>query len=41
MEPLPELGVALQSQLGLKLQQKRAPVNVFVVERLEKTPTAN
>ena len=41
MEPLPELAVALQSQLGLKLQQKRAPVNLFVVERLEKTPTAN
>ena len=41
MEPLPELAAALQSQLGLKLEQKRAPVDVFVVERLEKTPTAN
>jgi uncharacterized protein (TIGR03435 family) len=41
MEPLPELAVALESQLGLKLEKKRAPVDVFVVERLEKTPTAN
>lgn len=41
MEPLPELGGALQSQLGLKLEQKRAPVEVFVVDHLETTPTAN
>jgi uncharacterized protein (TIGR03435 family) len=41
MEPLPELAVALQSQLGLKLERKRAPLDVFVVERVEKTPTAN
>jgi len=41
MEPLPELAAALQSQLGLRLEQKRAPVDVLVVEHLEKTPTAN
>lgn len=41
MEPLPELAVALQTQLGLKLEQKRAPIKVFVVDHLEKTPTAN
>jgi uncharacterized protein (TIGR03435 family) len=41
MEPLPELGVALQSQLGLKLEQKRAPVEVFVVDHLEKAPSSN
>jgi uncharacterized protein (TIGR03435 family) len=41
MEPLPELAAALQSQLGLKLEQKRTPVDVLVVEHLEKTPTAN
>ena len=41
MEPLPELAAALQSQLGLKLEQKRAPAVVFVVDHLERTPTAN
>ncbi len=41
MEPLPELAGALQSQLGLKLEQKRAPAVVFVVDHLERTPTAN
>ena len=41
MEPLPELAAALQSELGLKLEQRRAPVDVLVVDRLEKTPTAN
>jgi uncharacterized protein (TIGR03435 family) len=41
MEPLPELAAALQSQLGLKLEQKRAVVDVFVVDHMEKTPTAN
>jgi len=41
MEPLPELAAALQSQLGLRLEQKRASVEVFVVDRMEKTPTAN
>jgi uncharacterized protein (TIGR03435 family) len=41
MELLPELGVALQSEIGLKLEQKRAPVDVFVVERVERAPSGN
>jgi uncharacterized protein (TIGR03435 family) len=41
MAPLPELAAALQSQLGLKLEQKREPVEMFVVDRVEKAPTAN
>jgi uncharacterized protein (TIGR03435 family) len=41
MEPLPGLAGALQSQLGLKLEQKRTPTAVFVVDHVERTPTAN
>jgi uncharacterized protein (TIGR03435 family) len=41
MEPLPDLAAALQSQLGLKLQSKKAPVEVLIVDHLEKAPTVN
>lgn len=36
--PLP---AALQEQLGLKLEQKKAPVDLLVIDHVEKTPTAN
>jgi uncharacterized protein (TIGR03435 family) len=41
LEPLPELFAALQSQLGLKLDRKPVPVEVFVVDHMERTPTGN
>jgi uncharacterized protein (TIGR03435 family) len=41
MEPLPDLAAALQSQLGLKLQSKKAPVEVLMVDHVEKAPTVN
>jgi uncharacterized protein (TIGR03435 family) len=31
---------ALQS-LGLKLESRKAPIEVYVIDRAEKTPTAN
>ena len=40
-EPVPDLFAALPSQLGLKLERKRVPVEVFVVDHMEKTPTGN
>jgi uncharacterized protein (TIGR03435 family) len=40
-EPLPTVFAALPSQLGLTLERKPVPVEVFVVDRMEKTPTGN
>jgi uncharacterized protein (TIGR03435 family) len=41
LEPVPDLFAALQSQLGLKLDRKPVPVEVFVIDHMEKTPTKN
>ena len=38
---LPTIFGALQAQLGLKLEQKKAPVEIIVVDHVEKTPTEN
>lgn len=35
------LSVALQQQLGLKLESKRGPVDLLVIDHVEKTPTEN
>jgi uncharacterized protein (TIGR03435 family) len=38
---LPDLATVVQQQLGLKLVPARAAIDVLIVDKLEKTPTAN
>jgi len=40
-ETLPTVFGASQSKLGLKLAPKKIPVDVMVIDHMEKTPTAN
>jgi uncharacterized protein (TIGR03435 family) len=40
-EPAPSLGEALELQLGLKLVASRATLDVVVVDKAERMPTAN
>jgi len=40
-EPLPTLPVALQDALGLRLQAQKVPVEVIVVDHLERMPIEN
>ncbi len=37
----PGLFTAVQQQLGLRLEQKKIPMDVLVVDRAEKTPKEN
>ncbi|SPE39772.1 hypothetical protein SBA3_3400025 [Candidatus Sulfopaludibacter sp. SbA3] len=41
LEERPDAFTALQTRLGLKLEPKKAPGEVLVIDRVEKTPTEN
>ncbi|MGO9258790.1 MAG: TIGR03435 family protein [Bryobacteraceae bacterium] len=40
-EPLADISAALQAQLGIKLEPKKGPVELIVIDHVEKTPTEN
>jgi uncharacterized protein (TIGR03435 family) len=40
-DPGTDIGAALEQQLGLKLVKGKAPLQFIVVDRAERTPTAN
>ncbi len=40
-DPSPDLMAALQQQLGLRLEARKAPVETILVDHLDKNPTEN
>jgi uncharacterized protein (TIGR03435 family) len=40
-EGLPALFTAIQEQLGLRLDRRKTSVEMFVIDRLDRTPTDN
>ena len=40
-EPAPTIFAAVQEQLGLKLERSTSPMDILVIDHVEKTPTEN
>ncbi|SPE27274.1 conserved hypothetical protein [Candidatus Sulfopaludibacter sp. SbA3] len=40
-DPGPTIFAAVQEQLGLRLEQRRGPVEMLTIDRVEKVPTEN
>jgi uncharacterized protein (TIGR03435 family) len=40
-EPAPSLQTAVQEQLGLRLESKKLPLDLIVIDHIEKAPTEN
>jgi uncharacterized protein (TIGR03435 family) len=40
-DPAPTIFAAIQEQLGLRLEQKKGTVDMFIIDHVEKTPTEN
>jgi len=40
-EPAPDFNAALEEQLGLKLQRVKAPLDVLVIDHIDRTPGEN
>jgi uncharacterized protein (TIGR03435 family) len=38
---VPNIFTAVQDQLGLKLEKKKGPLDLIVIDQAEKTPTEN
>jgi uncharacterized protein (TIGR03435 family) len=40
-QQFPELAIAVQEQLGLRLESRKEPIEIVIVEHIEKVPTEN
>jgi uncharacterized protein (TIGR03435 family) len=40
-DPAPDLSSALEKQLGLKLQKTKAPLDVIVIDHIDRKPVEN
>jgi uncharacterized protein (TIGR03435 family) len=41
MKPLPTMSVAMEEQLGLRLEPRTTPIDMLVIDHAEKMPTEN